>query len=146
MYLKKKMKKTRSVRPWYGHWQTGSKTWLKKNCLSDSDMVTGGLKMDWTKPCLSQPLMYYPWKFCFFFHLFLSNFYVLRVAGSPWEISVMTSGTVGPKMSVIGETVRLVPANHVAAFQISAIGFKRNDIRASVTSTFLILEFFEKHP
>ncbi len=27
----KKMKKTRSVRPWCGHWQTGTKTWEKKN-------------------------------------------------------------------------------------------------------------------
>ncbi len=41
----KKMKKPRSVRPWYGHARTGSKTWLKKNdpCLPDSDMVIGGL-------------------------------------------------------------------------------------------------------
>ncbi len=29
--FEKKMKKTRSVRPWYGHWWTGSKTWLEKN-------------------------------------------------------------------------------------------------------------------
>ncbi len=60
--------KTRSVRPWYGHWHLGTKMCLKKNeknpvCetavwsladrvenlikkwlgLSDSDMVTGGL-------------------------------------------------------------------------------------------------------
>ncbi len=39
----KKMKKTQSVRLWYGHWRTGSKTWLKKKwpILSDSGMVTG---------------------------------------------------------------------------------------------------------
>ncbi len=43
---KKKMKKTWSVRPWYGHWQTVSKTWLiekKWPGLSDSDMVTSRL-------------------------------------------------------------------------------------------------------
>ncbi|XP_065214935.1 filamin-A isoform X4 [Planococcus citri] len=56
------------------------------------------------------------------------------VIGSPWEISVMPSGTVGPKMSVIGEAVRLVPANHSASFQISAIGFRRSDLRATVMS------------
>ncbi|KAL6958086.1 hypothetical protein U1Q18_051817 [Sarracenia purpurea var. burkii] len=55
-------------------------------------------------------------------------------SGSPWEISVMPSGTVGPKMSVIGEAVRLVPANHTASFQISAIGFRRSDLRATVMS------------
>ncbi len=27
----KKVKKIQSVRLWYGHWRTGSKTWLKKN-------------------------------------------------------------------------------------------------------------------
>lgn len=47
---------------------------------------------------------------------------------------VMTSGTIGPKMSVIGDKVQLVPADHVATFQIQAVGFKRNDIRASVLS------------
>lgn len=55
---------------------------------------------------------------------------------SPRQLLVMTSGTVGPKMSVIGEKVRLVPANQVAEFQILAVGFKRNDIRACVLSTF----------
>ncbi len=30
VFEKKKNEKTRSVRPRYGHWQTGSKTWLKK--------------------------------------------------------------------------------------------------------------------
>ena len=60
--------------------------------------------------------------------------YFFLSTGSPWEISVMTSGSIGPKISVIGETVRLVPANHVAQFQISAIGFKRNDIRVLVLS------------
>ncbi len=40
----KKMKKPRSVRPWCGHWWTGSKTWGKKwPGLSDSGMASGGL-------------------------------------------------------------------------------------------------------
>ena len=46
----------------------------------------------------------------------------------------MPSGTIGPQMSVIGEAVRLVPANHTASFQISAIGFRRSDLRATVMS------------
>lgn len=58
----------------------------------------------------------------------------LNFAGSPCEISVKSSGAIGPKMSVIGETVRLMPVNQVASFEISAVGFKRNDIRATVSS------------
>ena len=70
--------------------------------------------------------------------IFTPNFFFcfFAIAGSPWEISVMTSGSIGPKVSVIGETVGLVPANHVATFQISAIGFKRNDIRVLVLSKY----------
>ncbi len=33
VFVKKKFKKTQSVSPWYGNWQTGSKTWLRKNDL-----------------------------------------------------------------------------------------------------------------
>lgn len=69
-----------------------------------------------------------------FFPLFNANF-LNRVAGSPWEVSVTASGIIGPKISVIGDTIRLVPANQVAVFQIHAIGFKRNDVHASVSSS-----------
>ncbi len=43
--FEKKEKKALSLRPWYGHWRIGSKTWLKKKWagLLDSDMVTSKL-------------------------------------------------------------------------------------------------------
>lgn len=39
-------------------------------------------------------------------------------------------------MSVIGEAVRLVPVDQVASFQISALGFLREDVHANVISEF----------
>lgn len=39
-----------------------------------------------------------------------------------------------PKMSVIGEAVRLVPVDQITSFQISALGFLREDVHANVIS------------
>lgn len=51
-------------------------------------------------------------------------------------MAVMSGSMSGvtPKMAVIGEAVKLVPVDHVASFQISALGFLREDIRANVIS------------
>lgn len=61
-------------------------------------------------------------------------------SGSPWQVAVMSGGLGGgsPKMSVIGEAVRLVPVDQVASFQISALGFLREDIRANVISKLIV--------
>ncbi|KAG8237580.1 hypothetical protein J437_LFUL003304 [Ladona fulva] len=44
------------------------------------------------------------------------------------------SGGPVVKMAVVGEAVRLVPAGSTAAFQLSALGFRREDVRATITS------------
>ncbi|XP_072156699.1 filamin-B isoform X2 [Bemisia tabaci] len=59
------------------------------------------------------------------------------VPKSPWKIMVMGRGpatSLGPKMSVIGEAIRLVAVDSLAYFQISAVGFHKEDIHASVIS------------
>lgn len=64
---------------------------------------------------------------------------VVSVAGSPWQVAVMSGGLGGggtPKMSVIGEAVRLVPVDQITSFQISALGFLREDVHANVISKF----------
>lgn len=56
--------------------------------------------------------------------------YVLFFAGSPWQVGVMT----GPKMAVLGEAVRLVGAGTTAVFELSALGFSRDDIDVQIIS------------
>jgi len=42
----------------------------------------------------------------------------------------------GPKMSVLGDAVRLVAAGHPTAFELSALGFKRSDIDVHIVSKY----------
>lgn len=60
------------------------------------------------------------------------------ITGSPWQVAVMNGGVggVAPKMAVIGEAVRLVPVDNVASFQVSALGFMREDVHANVISKY----------
>ncbi|KAI5715644.1 hypothetical protein M8J77_019933 [Diaphorina citri] len=67
-------------------------------------------------------------------HLIDMKFNGESCPGSPWSVAVMTGSGLGPKMSVIGESVRLVPVNQTSVFQISALGFHRDDIQATVIS------------
>jgi len=46
----------------------------------------------------------------------------------------MSGGSYSPKLSVLGDAVKLVPVDSVAIFQISAIGFHREDIQVNVLS------------
>jgi len=46
----------------------------------------------------------------------------------------MSGGSYSPKLSVLGNAVKLVPVDSVAIFQISAIGFHREDIQVNVLS------------
>lgn len=55
---------------------------------------------------------------------------VFFIAGSPWQVGVMT----GPKMAVLGEAVRLVAAGTTAVFELSALGFSRDDIDIQIIS------------
>ncbi|KAK6644516.1 hypothetical protein RUM43_000783 [Polyplax serrata] len=50
---------------------------------------------------------------------------------SPWRVNVSSSGKA---MTVLGETVKLVPAGSTAAFHISAQGKNKSDIDVQVTS------------
>lgn len=54
--------------------------------------------------------------------------------GSPWEVTIMSGGSYSPKLSVLGDAVRLVPVDSIAIFQISAIGFHREDVQVNVLS------------
>ncbi|XP_046393064.1 filamin-A isoform X2 [Ischnura elegans] len=88
-------------------------------------------------------------------HVIEMKFNGETVPGSPWKVGVMSSTMAaspvaqipapppappvvggGPivKMAVVGEAVRLVPAGATAAFQLSALGFHREDVRATITS------------
>uniref|UniRef100_A0A1B6E957 Calponin-homology (CH) domain-containing protein n=2 Tax=Clastoptera arizonana TaxID=38151 RepID=A0A1B6E957_9HEMI len=69
-------------------------------------------------------------------HLVEMKFNGESVPGSPWQVTVMNGGvgSVAPKMAVIGEAVRLVPVDNVASFQISALGFLREDVHSNVIS------------
>lgn len=40
----------------------------------------------------------------------------------------------GPKMSVVGDSVRLVPAGSPALFELSALGFTSNEIDVQIIS------------
>jgi hypothetical protein len=52
------------------------------------------------------------------------------IAGSPWQVGVMT----GSKMAVLGEAVRLVAAGTTAVFELSALGFSHDDIDVQIIS------------
>ncbi|KAJ8873544.1 hypothetical protein PR048_024362 [Dryococelus australis] len=52
------------------------------------------------------------------------------MSGSPWQVGVMAA----PKMSVVGEAVRLVAAGATATFELSALGFARDDIHVHIIS------------
>lgn len=57
--------------------------------------------------------------------------------GSPWEVTIMSGGAYSPKLSVIGDAVKLIPVDSVALFQISAIGYHREDVQVNVLSKLL---------
>lgn len=42
-----------------------------------------------------------------------------------------------PKMSVIGDSIRLVPAGSPAFFELSALGFNSNEIDVQIISKYL---------
>lgn len=44
-----------------------------------------------------------------------------------------------PKMSVIGDSIRLVPAGSPAFFELSALGFNSNEIDVQIISKYLFL-------
>lgn len=46
----------------------------------------------------------------------------------------MSGGSYSPKLSILGDAVKLVPVDSVAIFQISAIGFHREDIQVNILS------------
>lgn len=47
-----------------------------------------------------------------------------------------------PKMSVIGDSIRLVPAGSPAFFELSALGFNSNEIDVQIISTYSELIIF----
>ena len=68
-------------------------------------------------------------------YLFLNLF---LISGSPWRVGIMP----GPKMSVVGDSVRLVPAGSPASFELSALGFSSNDIDVQITSKQIYIQYF----
>lgn len=46
----------------------------------------------------------------------------------------MSGGSYSPKLSVLSDAIKLIPVDSVATFQISAIGFHREDIQVNVLS------------
>lgn len=46
----------------------------------------------------------------------------------------MSGGSYSPKLSVLSDTIKLIPVDSEAKFQISAIGFHREDIQVNVLS------------
>ncbi|OXU24388.1 hypothetical protein TSAR_010294, partial [Trichomalopsis sarcophagae] len=61
-------------------------------------------------------------------HLVEMTFNGESVPGSPWKVGIMPS----PKMSVVGDSVRLVPAGSPAVFELSALGFSSNEIQVQI--------------
>ncbi|XP_011501590.1 PREDICTED: filamin-A [Ceratosolen solmsi marchali] len=61
-------------------------------------------------------------------HLVEMTFNGEAVSGSPWKVGIMPS----PKMSVVGDSVRLVPAGSPAVFELSALGFSSNEIQVQI--------------
>lgn len=51
----------------------------------------------------------------------------------------MSGGSYSPKLSVLGDAVKLIPVDSVAIFQISAVGFHREDLQVNVLSKFIQL-------
>lgn len=44
-----------------------------------------------------------------------------------------------PKMSIIGDSIRLVPAGSPAFFELSALGFNSNEIDVQIISKYLFI-------
>ncbi|XP_051156361.1 filamin-A [Leptopilina boulardi] len=63
-------------------------------------------------------------------HLVEMTFNGETVPGSPWRVGIMP----GPKMSVVGDSVRLVPAGSPALFELSALGFSSSEIDVQITT------------
>ncbi|XP_043676744.1 filamin-A isoform X1 [Vespula pensylvanica] len=61
-------------------------------------------------------------------HLVEMTFNGEVVPGSSWRVTIMPA----PKMSVIGDSVRLVPAGSPASFELSALGFSSNEIDVQI--------------
>ncbi|KAG7199467.1 hypothetical protein KM043_014093 [Ampulex compressa] len=61
-------------------------------------------------------------------HLVEMTFNGEVVPGSPWRVGIMP----GPKMSVIGDSIRLVPAGSPALFELSALGFSSSEIDVQI--------------
>ncbi|KAG9430406.1 filamin-A [Apis mellifera carnica] len=61
-------------------------------------------------------------------HLVEMTFNGEVVPGSPWRVGIMPV----PKMSVIGDSIRLVPAGSPAFFELSALGFNSNEIDVQI--------------
>ncbi|XP_050456276.1 filamin-A isoform X1 [Cataglyphis hispanica] len=61
-------------------------------------------------------------------HLVEMTFNGEVIPGSPWRVGIMPA----PKMSVIGDSIRLVPAGSPAIFELSALGFSSNEIDVKI--------------
>lgn len=59
--------------------------------------------------------------------------------GSPWEVTIMSGVSYSPKLSVLSDAVKLIPVDSVAIFQISAVGFHREDLQVNVLSKLIQL-------
>lgn len=64
----------------------------------------------------------------------LFNNCICTLIGSPWEVTIMSGGSYSPKLSVLGDAVKLIPVDSAATFQISAVGFHREDIQVNILS------------
>lgn len=74
----------------------------------------------------------------YYYYCEKSFFDIYLFIGSPWEVTIMSGGSYSPKLSVLGDAVKLVPVDSVTIFQISAIGFHREDVQVNVLSEFLL--------
>ncbi|XP_014471326.1 PREDICTED: filamin-A isoform X4 [Dinoponera quadriceps] len=61
-------------------------------------------------------------------HLVEMTFNSEVIPGSPWRVGIMPA----PKMSVIGDSIRLVPAGSPALFELSALGFRSSEIDVQI--------------
>ncbi|XP_026826378.1 filamin-A isoform X2 [Ooceraea biroi] len=61
-------------------------------------------------------------------HLVEMTFNGEIIPGSPWRVGIMPV----PKMSVIGDSIRLVPAGSPAVFELSALGFNISEIDVQI--------------
>lgn len=46
----------------------------------------------------------------------------------------MSGGSYSSKLTVLGDAVKLIPVDSIATFQISAVGFHREDVQVNVIS------------